>query len=851
MASRFRSHCGPAKADIAPRRKGAPTLLAASRLLPCLLLLPGLAIGQSVSFPDFALNPNAEAPPRAPATWRPRQDYSVVGIPLEIRAPALSAPESTLPPKRRRGPTAIGVGRLVPSAHQGDLKEKLVWSNIDGGAIAAALQVASPGAKALRIALSANLPEGGEVRFFSPADSSQRFRPRRAKEFAAGKGGTTASTAAPPTLLWSPTVTGETIGVEVTLPAQADLQSFALEVRRISHLQRTPVQPAPVAPPQPADTHNTCTAVDVSCAAAPSCAALSTVRILFTEADGNSYACTATLINDSRETEAKLRSTHLLTAHHCISSQAVAKTVETWWNYQTASCGSSQRSDRFFSLGEGTDLVVTHARTDHSLLRLRAPVPQAPICWKGWSSSSAQVGENVYSVHHPRGEFKEWAAGQITDHGVTVLVDNEDQEVESFVVDFHTGALVGGSSGTALSTEDNNHLIGVLSGGPEDDCSVNHYGRFDRFITVAGRWLGAETVDAGGTLDDYGNDIASATGVLLSSTTKGDLETPDDIDFFRISIPEDGRLFVRTEGSTDTLGTLFSASGVVISSDDDDGSSGNFRIVVNLRAGTYYISVAGYTGSHTGSYTLFVDFQREVRTVHSIPLLPAASNSSQQGFVRIVNRSRTDGSVQLTAIDDAGTAQDPIMLAIPSRRTLHFNSEDLEQGNPQKGLSDGIGAGTGDWRLELVSSLDLRPQAYARTEDGFITSLHGLAGGKADAHYVSFFNGANNTRLRSLLRLINPNNRSVEVTIEGRDDQGQPAPRGRVSLRLAPRAAMRITAQQLEMGDAAFDGRLGDGDGKWQLFIEASAQIQAMSLIETATGRLSNVSTTGDLEASN
>ena len=851
MASRFRNHCGPAKADIAPRRKDAPTLLAASPLLPCLLLFSGLAIGQSVSFPDFAISPNAEVPPRAPATWRPRQDYSVVGIPLEIRAPALSAPESTLPPKHRRGPTAIGVGRPVPSAHQGDLKGKLVWSNIDGGAIAAALQVASPGAKALRIALSANLPEGGEVRFFSPADSSQRFRPRRAKEFTAGKGGPTASAAAPPTLLWSPTVTGEAIGVEVTLPAQADLQSFALEVRRISHLQRTPVQPAPVAPPQPADMHNTCTAVDVSCAAAPSCAALSTVRILFTEADGSSYTCTANLINDSRETEAKLRSTHLLTAHHCISSQAVAKTVETWWNYQTASCGSSQRSDRFFSLGEGTDLVVTHARTDHSLLRLRAPVPQAPICWKGWSSSSAQVGENVYSVHHPRGEFKEWAAGQITDHGVTVLVDNEDQEVESFVVDFHTGALVGGSSGAALSTEDNNHLIGVLSGGPEDDCSVNHYGRFDRFITVAGRWLGAETVDAGGTLDDYGNDIASATGVLLSSTTKGDLETPDDVDFFRVSIPEDGRLFVRTEGSTDTLGTLFSASGVVISSDDDDGSSGNFRIVVNLRAGTYYISVASYTRSHTGSYTLFVDFQREVRTVHSIPLLPAASNSSQQGFVRIVNRSRTDGSVQFIAIDDAGTAQDPIMLAIPSRRTLHFNSEDLEQGNPHKGLSDGIGAGTGDWRLELVSSLDLRPQAYARTADGFITSLHGLAGGKADAHYVSFFNGANNTRLRSLLRLINPNDRSVEVTIEGRDDQGQPAPSGRVSLRLAPRAAMRITAQQLEMGDEAFNGRLGDGVGKWQLFIEAGAEIQAMSLIETGAGRLSNVSTTGDLEASN
>ena len=845
MARRFRNHCGLAKADIAPKRKGAALLLAFGGLLPG-LLLSGLAGGQALSFPDLVLKPNAGPPPEAPAAWRPRQAYSAAGIPLQIRAPALSAQESALLAPRRRGPAALGVGRPVPAEHQGDLTEKLAWSSIEGGAIAAALQVASPGAKGLRIALSANLPEGGEVRFFSPTDSSLSFRPRRSKEFSAGKVASASSATAAP-LLWSPTVAGEAIGLEVSLPASADLQSLALEVRRISHLERLPVQPAWSASPRPANTHNSCAAVDVSCADAPNCAILSTVRILFTEANGNSYVCTASLINDSRETEAKLRATHLLTAHHCISSQPVAKTVETWWNHQTASCGSAQRSDRFFSLDEGADLVVTHARTDHSLLRLRAPVPQAPICWKGWSGGGGRVGENVYSTHHPEGELKEWAAGQITDQTVTVLVDNEDQQVESLVADFHEGALVGGSSGAALSAADDNQLLGVLSGGPEDDCSLNYYGRFDRFLAVAGPWLGSETVDPGGTLDDHGDDIASATGVLLSSTTKGDLETPDDRDFFRISVQEDGKLFVRTEGSTDTLGTLFSASGVAIAQDDDDGRSGNFRIAINVRAGTYYISVASYTGSHTGSYTLFVDFQRETRTTHSIPLLPAPSDNGQQGFVRIVNRSRTDGTVQLTAIDDAGAAQDPIMLAIPSRRTLHFNSEDLEQGNPQKGLDEGVGDGAGDWRLELVSSLDLRPQAYLRSSDGAITSLQG-SGDRADQLYLSFFNTAANTRSRSLLRLINPNDRRVEVTIEGRDDQGRPAPRGRISLRLAPRAAMRITAQQLEAGDAAFTGRLGDGDGKWQLFIQANAQIQAMSLIETADGRLSNVSTASDFD---
>lgn len=851
MTRRNRNDSGPANADIAPSRLGAAALLPAKGLLLGLSLLAAEAGAQSLSFPDLLLNPNAQtpAPAQRPESWRPRQDYAAVGIPLAIRAPALSAEESALFAQRRRGPAAAGVGRPVPAEHQGNLGEKLTWSNIGGGAVAAALQVASPGAKALRVALSAALPEGGEVRFFNPTDASQRFRPRLGKEFAAGKGASAAPQAA---LLWSPTVTGDAIGVEVTLPASADLRSFALEVRRISHLAHGPGQPAALAAVRPANMHNSCSAVDVSCAdALHNCAALSTVRILFTDAGGDSYLCTATVINDSREVQAKLRQTHLLTAHHCISSQAVAKTVETWWNHQTASCGSSQRSDRFFSLSEGADLIVTHARTDHSLLRLREPVPSLPICWKGWSNGSGQVGESVYSVHHPRGEFKEWAAGQIANHGVTVLDGNEDQEVDSFIVDFHAGALVSGSSGAALSTEDDNGLIGVLSGGPEDDCSVNHYGRFDRFLTVAGPWLGNETVDAAGILDDHGDDIQSATGVLLSSTTKGDLETPDDLDYFRISVPEDGRLYVRTEGSTDTLGTLFSASGVAILQDDDDGRTNNFRIVANVRAGTYYVSVSSYTRSDTGSYTLFVDLQREVRTTHLMPLFPADSDGRQQGFVRIANRSRTEGSVQLTAIDDAGTAREPIMLAMDGRQTLHFNSQDLEQGNPDKGLGDGIGKGVGDWRLELVSSLDLSPQAYARTDDGVIASLHGLAGGKADEHYVSFFNSASNTRSRSVLRLINPNDRRVAVTIDGRDDRGRAAPGGRISLRLAPRASMWIGAQQLEAGDDAFNGRFGDGDGKWQLFIAANAEIQAMSLIETADGRLSDVSTANDPEPRN
>ena len=46
-------------------------------------------------------------------------------------------------------------------------------------------------------------------------------------------------------------------------------------------------------------------------------------------------------------------------------------------------------------------------------------------------------------------------------------------------------------------------------------------------------------------------------------------------------------------------------------------------------------------------------------------------------------------------------------------------------------------------------------------------------------------------------------------------------------------AATAITAQQLEAGADHFEGRFGDGKGKWRLFIEADQDVQAMSLLES------------------
>ena len=136
--------------------------------------------------------------------------------------------------------------------------------------------------------------------------------------------------------------------------------------------------------------------------------------------------------------------------------------------------------------------------------------------------------------------------------------------------------------------------------------------------------------------------------------------------------------------------------------------------------------LSGGVGSGGGDWrlTLSSDLDIEVlsyvRTpadggVHDVPLFPAASDpSGRQGFVRVINRSAESGEVTIYAFDDTDRDFGTSRLVLDGNETVHFNSDDLEMGNPGKGLTGGTGAGAGDWRLELTSDLDIAVLAYIR-----------------------------------------------------------------------------------------------------------------------------------------
>lgn len=224
-----------------------------------------------------------------------------------------------------------------------------------------------------------------------------------------------------------------------------------------------------------------------------------------------------------------------------------------------------------------------------------------------------------------------------------------------------------------------------------------------------------------------------------------------------------------------------------------------------------------------------------------VPLFASASDETRQGFLRVINRGGRN-VVHVVAADDGGNRH-TTTLEMDGGETVHFNSNDLENGNIGKGLSRGVGEGEADWRLEL-SGNDIDVLTYMRTNDGFLTSLHDVVPAGTDGYEVPIFNPGRNTNQESLLRLINPGDADAVVTIMGVDDQGAEST-GNASLTLASGASRTISAADLEDG-TNLDGAMGTGAGKWRLLVASDQPILVSSLMQTPTDHLTNLSTRPD-----
>ena len=728
----------------------------------------------------------------------------------------------------------IAFNRDVPADFAGNLSPAIDWTRQTDGSFVGSVHITSSKAASLRVGVGVGLPPGGEIRFFGPG-SDERFPVTTHEDLYVVDGEVRT--------LWSPSVDGDTLGIEISLPSEKALDAFRIAIDAVAHSDHA-IAALGKARKLDCSEYN----LDVQCRADRTHDDKEdAVAVIRFEIDGGSAVCSGTLVNDTLDSSFI---PYFLTANHCLDTQRSANTAEAWWFYQRESCGDAGLDPRFVRTFGGADLLSTRRSSDSTLLRFRGSLPEG-LAFSGWSSGAISHPSGVYGIHHSGGTVKGYAEGTTQgnfDSGsVERLVEN------AIAAQWSEGVTEGGASGSGLFLRDDGLLVGVLSHGPWPCGSqdTDMYGPFRDFYPQVSRWLDPPDTPPPPPDDDHGNTCTGATEVRLPSTTAGSLELGGDVDAFRFQVANSGgTLRVYTTGSTDTAGALTRAESAFRLTDEDGGPRDNFSIEApGADAGTWCVEVRGFTSTATGTYRLHVlpvDGALGAADAE-LPSMTAASDEQRQGFIRIFNRSDRSGYVRIHAIDDDGRRSGPAILWQDAWETKHFNSRDLEDGNPSKGFYGGVGIGTDHWRLELRADHDIEARAYIRTPDGFLTSVHQVAEEArpgSSRYYVPFFNPGSNRSQASVLRIVNPNPDEARVVVSGVDDRGDAAPQGDVRVRVPGGGAVFVTARQLEQGSEspAMEGHLGDGAGKWQLYVESDRPLRVMSLMQTRSGHLSNLS---------
>ncbi len=487
-------------------RKPGLTLLLAWLALPALGLAAELRAEPEIQ-PAAAVQ---EAPKahRAPAA-------SVRHVDLGAFAPDLS---KTLTATGRTGtPLQIGFARPVAElATPADFSANLAWQPLPEGGQVAALSVASPGAAGVRMGLRIeSIPDGTVARFYAPGEDG-------ATEVDATQ---LRALAAPSGTYWSPIVEADTIVAEIAIPAGASASDVRIASPTVSHLVAS-ASTTFVMPKAAAAACNN----DVMCYQGTWALESSAVaRIVFTDA-GSSYLCSGTLVADKDTTTFV---PYFLTANHCVSTQASAASVQSYWFYRATACNSGVKG-AYQTLSGGATLLYATDTTDTSFMRLNG-TPPGGVGYVGWNVGSVPVaGSSVTGIHHPQGDLQKIAFGDLRAYSICTASGADSFDCQGatansatfYTVNWTSGLTEGGSSGSSLFLDNGRYLLGQLYGG-DGSCNAvrtDYYGRFDLAYNAAlSQWLGgpgtttaAATTSANNYSDMWWNAAESGWGISIT-----------------------------------------------------------------------------------------------------------------------------------------------------------------------------------------------------------------------------------------------------------------------------------------------------------------------------------------------
>ena len=399
--------------------------------------------------------------------------------------------------------TPIGVGLELPGTATAAATGALWrWQpQATGQAIgrkSAAISFTTSGAAAVRLGLEIHrLPADAVLRFY--AQSAATVIEVSGSEVMATLRRNVAADGDKPAAwtYWTPVVEGAEATVEIDLPQGTTGADLDLAVPRLSH-QTVPTESLTRDSIAKIGQSASCE-IDVNCTTGFSVESNATAKMSFVAADGFSYVCTGTLLNDRLGTGTP----YFLSANHCISLQSEASTLNTYWFYRSSACNSGRLNANSKTLVGGATLLYASASTDTSLMQLK-DAPPAGATYAGWDTTSPSVGAALVGVHQPSGDLQKLSTGAMKSYTSCTTLSNSESfncsaataTTGNFLsVQWNRGVTEAGSSGSGLykTIGTTNYLVGQLYGGSSSctaPTAADAYGRFDTAFNAAlSKWL--------------------------------------------------------------------------------------------------------------------------------------------------------------------------------------------------------------------------------------------------------------------------------------------------------------------------------------------------------------------------
>ena len=366
----------------------------------------------------------------------------------------------------------LGVHRSVPA----DILSNGMWESTSDGARIWRMSIGSPNSTGLRLEFNNFSVGTGKVWLHDGSNVAGPYTGRGI--FDDGH-------------FWSASVSSDSITLEYEPGADAPADPTPpFEIRTVVHQARATRAKASLRNATAAGATPSAGSSDPAdyCHLDPNCypgwkSAISMVGQITFEESGVEYLCSGSLIG-TRDNSLK---PYFLTAGHCIHSEAAARSMETFWSYQTATCGGPAPTSRDSSTKStvGAHLLDfgSIAQGDYSLVLLQN-IPNN-VTFSGWDVSDPPVATELTGIHHPVGSWKRISFGErLSDQ--TVVVEEDTAPGDKYLqVLWDKGRTEPGSSGSPLFSSPG-VIVGTLTYGPyspelsscQINPSVDGYGRF-------------------------------------------------------------------------------------------------------------------------------------------------------------------------------------------------------------------------------------------------------------------------------------------------------------------------------------------------------------------------------------